>query len=111
VLILALISVEYGQRTAWLSAGLGLVTAAFGVALALRYGFVAAIAAFYVSSLAGDLPWTSGLGSWVAPQTLLGWAIVAALLVYGFLTATRGRSLFRDPLSDPVLGGPRRAAP
>ncbi len=111
VVLLTLVGVDYGQKTAWLSAGVGLVTAAFGVFLALRYGFVAAIMAFYASSLAGDLPWTSGLGTWLAPQTLLGWGIVAVLLVYGFLTATRGRSLFRDPLSDPVLGGARRAAP
>jgi hypothetical protein len=40
-------------------------------------------------------------------QTLLGCALVVVILAYGFLTATHGRSIFRDPLSDPVPGGPR----
>jgi hypothetical protein len=33
---------------------------------------------------------------------MFAWGIMAVLLGYGFLTAVGGKSLFSDPLSDPV---------
>ena len=72
--------------------------------IALRYGYVALIVAMFVGGLAGDLAWTLDLGSWFAPQTMFAWAIVAVVAGYGFMTAVAGRSLFQDPLSDPVPG-------
>jgi hypothetical protein len=55
--------------------------------------------------MAERFPWTTDFGAWFAPQLMLGWVVILALLAYGFTTAVGGRSLFKDPLSDPVIGG------
>ena len=110
VLALTLFQIDFAQGTAWLDAAVILLTMGIGVVVALRYGLVAVITALFVGGLATDLPWSADLGAWYAPQSLLGWALVAVILAYGFFTSTHGRSLFRDPLSDPVPGGPRPAA-
>ena len=55
-----------------------------------------------VSLLVDGLPWTLDFSSWVAPQTMFAWGIMVVLLGYGFMTAVGGKSLFSDPLSDPV---------
>jgi hypothetical protein len=60
-----------------------------------------------MGELSASLPWTLDFSSWVAPQTILAWGIMAVLLGYGFLTAVGGRSIFSDPLSDPVATGVR----
>jgi hypothetical protein len=70
-------------------------------AFALRFGYVAGILAFFFSSLLDEFPWTTDMSTWMAPQAVLLWGIAAAFLAYGFVTATRGRSLFRDPLGTP----------
>jgi serine/threonine-protein kinase len=70
--------------------------------VALRFGYVALIVAITLVALAEGLAWTLDFSSWVAPQTIFAWGIIAALLGYGFMVAVGGRSLFRDPLSDPV---------
>jgi serine/threonine-protein kinase len=109
VIVFTLLGVEFGQKTVWVSAAVGLVGVAATVILALRYGLVATVVMGLSTGLAEDLPWTSDLSAWFGPQTLFAWGIVGALLVYGFMTAVAGRSLFRDPLSDPLLGAPRAA--
>jgi hypothetical protein len=87
-------------RTTWLEWGLSLVVDAFGVFILVRYGLVATVMCFAMGLMLEGFPWTTDLSTWFAPQTILGWTIVLAILVYGFLTAVGGRSLFRDPLSD-----------
>jgi serine/threonine-protein kinase len=72
------------------------------VVIALRYGYVAMQIAVAVGLLGDSLAWSLDFNSWVAPQTVFAWGILLALLAYGFLTAVGGRTLFRDPLSDPV---------
>jgi hypothetical protein len=39
---------------------------------------------------------------------MFAWGILLALLGYGFLTAVGGKSIFSDPLSDPVGARPPR---
>jgi serine/threonine-protein kinase len=98
---------DYSSKSLWLDLPVALL--AWGVALwaAVRFGYVALIVTVVVSLLAEGLPWTLDFSSWVAPQTMFAWGIMAVLLVYGFMTAVGGKSLFSDPLSDPVATGVR----
>jgi len=108
LLVMSLVFVSYEARTAWLEAGLNLAINAIVVFAVLRFGFVMLITAFFMTLMLLTFPWTSDLSTWYASQTIMGWGIVAVILGYGFLTAVGGRSLFRDPLSDPVGVAPRR---
>jgi len=91
--------------------GLDLLIAflAWGTAtwISVRFGYVALIVIVTVAELSASLPWTLDFSSWVAPQTMFAWGVMALLLGYGFLTAVGGKSLFSDPLSDPVARGVR----
>ncbi|MGE5179761.1 MAG: protein kinase domain-containing protein [Bacteroidota bacterium] len=107
VLLFSSAFVTYGERSVWLELGTNIALNSIFLAFILRYGFVVTIAALFTGLLMSLLPWTTDLSTWFAPQVVLGWAAMAALLTYGFLTAVAGRSLFRDPLSDPVGVAPR----
>ena len=100
----------YGVRATWLELGINLIETTVGVIILLRYGLVAAIVGLTTGLMLVQFPWTTDLSTWFAPQTMMGWAIVTAILAYGFLTAVGGRSLFRDPLTDVVGVAPRRGA-
>ena len=100
--------VTYGVKSTWLEMGVSLASISLGVFIFIRYGLVAAVVAVATGFLFSDVPWTTDLSTWFAPQTIMGWVIVTAFLVYGFVTAIGGRQLFRDPLSDPVGMTPRR---
>ena len=100
--------VTYGVKSTWLEMGVSLLSISLGVFIFIRYGLVAAVVAVATGFLFSDVPWTTDLSTWFAPQTIMGWVIVTAFLVYGFVTAIGGRQLFRDPLSDPVGMTPRR---
>jgi hypothetical protein len=82
-----------------------------GALIALRFGYVATLVSLFLGLLTASQPFSLDFSSWVAPQTAFAWAIVLALVAYGFLTAVAGHSLFRDPLSDPVATAvrPKRA--
>jgi hypothetical protein len=102
---------DYSQKAVWLFLiELGAVMALFTFTT-LRYGFVASFVASYFLFATGEMPFTNDLGAWFAPQVLFAWGIVAVVLVYGFTTAVGGRSLFRDPLSDPTFGATRKPIP
>ena len=107
VVILIVGSLDYSSRSLAIDAAI--VTLFFtGVFLVtFRFGVVAAIATSVVTSLADTLPWTLDFGSWIAPQTVVAWGIVAAILGYAFVTAVGGRALFSDPLSDSAPAGRR----
>ena len=105
VIIMTLITVNYGERTVLLNLASNVAWSAAAVFVMLRFGYVALITGWAVSSMAEAFPWSTDFGAWFAPQLILGWALLLALLVYGFTTAIRGKSLFSDPLSDPVIGG------
>jgi serine/threonine-protein kinase len=109
ILTFTFVLVPYGRPEAWLAAGFALVSTIVTAFVALRFGFVASAVSLLVLQLAGVFPWTTDLGAWFAPQTLLSWGVIGALLAYGFLTAVGGKSLFRDPLGDPAAGAPRAA--
>ena len=108
LLVFSLVFVSFGARTTWLEVGLNLAVNSIAIFAVLRFGFVMTIVGFSLTIMLTTFPWTSDLSTWYAPQTILGWGIVAAILGYGFLTAVGGRSLFRDPLSEPVGVPPRR---
>lgn len=78
------------------------------VGAALRFGYLAAIIAVFVWNWRSGLIWTGEFQSWIAPTAMFSWAVLAIVLAYGFLTAVKGRTLFRDPLSDPVAAPQRR---
>ena len=102
---------EFGGKAMLLSAAFGLVISAIVLAVALRYGYLALMAGVFVGLLTSDLPWTTEVDAWFAPQVLLSWGVVAAMMIYGFVTAVGGRSLFRDPLGHPGKGVPDPARP
>ena len=107
VLIMALVITEFGQRAWWLTGLFGLVMMVGVMLIMLRFGFVAALFTFFTAGMATFIPWTTDFGAWFAPQVLLGWAALLAMLCYGFVTAVGGRSILSDPLVDPVVGGRR----
>ncbi len=98
---------DYSSKALWLDAIVSLLAWGAVVWVALRFGYVALIVIVAVSALAESLAWTLDFSSWVAPQTMFAWGIMAVLLGYGFLTAVGGKSLFSDPLSDPVAPAAR----
>jgi serine/threonine-protein kinase len=102
VLLFALALVDYSSKALWMDVVIFLLAWGAVVMVVLRFGYVAAIVIIAVSNLADSLAWTLDFSSWVAPQTMFAWGIMAVLLGYGFLTAVGGKSLFSDPLSDPV---------
>ena len=108
LLFLALSELNYGSKAVGVDAVYGVIMIGLGVAIALRYGYVALLAAWFVGTLADSLAWSLNFNSWVAPQTMFAWGIVLALLGYGFMTAVGGKSIFSDPLSDPVGARPTR---
>jgi serine/threonine-protein kinase len=104
ILVFVLISTEFGQRTWWLT-GLVALVAMIGIVLVmLRFGFVASLFTWFTAGMVSTMPWTTDFGGWFAPQVMLGWVVLLAILGYGFVTAVGGRSLLTDPLMDPVIG-------
>ena len=93
---------DYSSKSLWLDIPVSLLVWGAVMRVALRFGYVALIVIVTVSLLMDCLAWTLDFSSWVAPQTMFAWGIMAVLLGYGFLTAVGGKSLFSDPLSDPV---------
>jgi serine/threonine-protein kinase len=108
ILIVTATEAAYGTKAVWLSLLNGTLIGAFSALVALRVGYVAAIVTGTVSWIALDFPFTTDFSTWFAPQTLLGWAIVAGLTAYGLSTALGGRTVFSDPLSDPVTRSDER---
>jgi len=98
---------DYSSKSLWLDIPISLLAWGAVLWVALRFGYVSLAVVVIVSSLSDVLPWTLDFSSWVAPQTMFAWGIMAVLLGYGFLTAVGGKSLFSDPLSDPVATGVR----
>ena len=107
LVIFVLILTDYSSKALALDLSISLLAWGMVVWIGLRFGYVALLVILTVGLLAASLPWTLDFSSWVAPQTILAWGIMAALLGYGFTTAVGGKSLFSDPLSDPVAASVR----
>lgn len=108
ILLFSLAFVTYGARTTWLELAEALIVNGISILVVLRFGFVSAIVSLAVGVMLSAFPWTTDFSTWFAPQVFMGWAVIGAILLYGFLTAVGGRTLFSDPLSDPVAAAPRR---
>jgi hypothetical protein len=93
---------DFGSKALLMDALVWFLSLALLLWIYLRFGYVASAISLSVLFLADGLAWTLDFSSWVAPQAIFAWAIMAVLLGYGFITAVGGRSLFSDPLSDPV---------
>jgi hypothetical protein len=109
ILFFVLTNMDYSSKGVWLDLALGLVVTSGGIWVCLRFGYVATIVSTMTLVLVDSLAWSLNFDSWAAPQTVFAWGLIAALLAYGFFTAVGGRSLFRDPLSDPVIPAQRRS--
>jgi len=108
VLLFLLALLDYSSKSLWLDLPVSLLAWGAVTLVSLRFGYVALIFIVTISELADALAWTLDFNSWVAPQTIFAWGIVALMLGYGFLIAVGGRSLFSDPLSDPIATEVRR---
>jgi serine/threonine-protein kinase len=107
LLLFNLALTDYSSKALGLDMLISLLAWGMVVWIGLRFGYIALIVIVTMGELSASLPWTLDFSSWVAPQTILAWGIMAVLLGYGFLTAVGGRSIFSDPLSDPVATGVR----
>ncbi|HEY6573084.1 MAG TPA: hypothetical protein VI198_07160, partial [Candidatus Eisenbacteria bacterium] len=108
LLFFSLIPIDYSSKAVLVDVISSLLVGCMIVFVALRYGYVASIVAIFVGTLADSLAWSLDFSSWAAPQTMFAWGIVVMVLGYGFMTAVGGKSLFSDPLSDPVAKSVRR---
>jgi hypothetical protein len=77
----------------WIVGVAAVILRAIPVFLALRFGVLATVSAFVVITLLCEMPITSDLTSWAGVPAVASFALVAALAVYGFRTATGGRGL------------------
>jgi serine/threonine-protein kinase len=107
VLLVGVVTTPFAPKTFALNLAANLLWMTISVFVALRFGFVAVAVSWAVSSMAERFPWTTDFGTWLAPQVTLAWVVIGVILVYGFMTAVGGKSLFRDPLSEPVIAGNR----
>ena len=86
---------EFGTVLAVATVAIGQVS--FTI-LALRFGFLAAMTGGFVTQLVPLVPWTTDLSVWYADRMLIAIAILGVLLMYGFVIALGGKSLFKDPI-------------
>jgi hypothetical protein len=93
---------DFSSKALAVNALSAVLVTGLGVAIALRFGYVVLLVTWFVGTLTEGLAWTLDFNSWVAPQAMFAWGIMLALLAYGFVTAVGGKSIFSDPLSDPV---------
>jgi predicted Ser/Thr protein kinase len=103
VLIITLSGIDFSSKSLGLDLTTALLGNALAVILALRFGYVALLAAGLLYYFGVALVWTGQFGSWVGPAAMFSWAVLGLILAYGFLTAVKGRTLFSDPLSDPAV--------
>ena len=59
----------------------------------LRFGILALAVTFFTSSLLTSFPITLDISRWYAPQSLLMFAVLIAMLAYGMRTALGNRPL------------------
>jgi serine/threonine-protein kinase len=102
VVLFSAMFVDYGAKTVWLDLAISLARNTLGTAVALRFGLVAGMALMSTSLLVSEFPWTTELGAWFGQVAGLGGLIILALMGYGFMVAVGGKSIFQDPLRDPV---------
>ncbi|HEU4724615.1 MAG TPA: hypothetical protein VFU59_04860, partial [Candidatus Eisenbacteria bacterium] len=102
VIVFSLVFTNYGSKAIWLELPMAFILNTLSLVIVLRFGFVATAMALGAQTLFSEFPWTTNFSTWSAPQTLLGWILVLGLVGYGFMTAVGGKSLFKDPLSDPL---------
>jgi len=95
---------DFGSKAIWVDGFVWFLTLAASLWVFMRFGYVASVAIVAFGFMGDGLGWTLDFGSWLAPQTMFAWGIVALALIYGFMTAVGGKSIFRDPLSDPAAG-------
>jgi len=108
VIVFSAIFTNFSGKALWLEGVFGLAMSSIVLGVALRYGYLALITGSFVVTLTEALPFTTDLSAWFAPQVLLSWGVLTALMIYGFVTAVGGRSLFRDPLGQTAVHAPRR---
>jgi hypothetical protein len=63
-----------------------------------RFGLLVGAGRFFCHEMLSTVPLTADLSVWYAPQGVVMALVVIGLAVYGFVTATRGRRLFREGL-------------
>jgi hypothetical protein len=86
-----------GPLAAAVGTTIGVATFAF---VALRFGFLAVLTAAFLMQIIGIVPGTTDLSAWYSSRMFLALAPFFGLLVFGFLTALGGRSIFKDPIGE-----------
>jgi len=101
-LLFMLVGIDFTSKAIGIDIPVQVVLFALAMFVALRFGYVAMLVAVTGVTLAQNLPWSLDFSSWIAPQTMFAWASLAVAVGFSFMTAVGGRSIFSDPLSDPV---------
>jgi len=102
LLFFVLTGLDFSSKAIGIEIPVQMLVFAMAMFIALRFGYVTMLVALTAVTLTENLAWSLDFSSWLAPQTMFAWGIMAVLLGYGFVTAVGGRSIFSDPLSDPV---------
>jgi hypothetical protein len=76
----------------WIVAPAAILLRAIPIVLLLRFGLLAGISAFVVITFFAEMPIASDLTSWAGVPAIAAFGVVAALVLYAFGNATRGRA-------------------
>ncbi len=90
ITLLSLIGSEHLAIDIWFAAA----DAAILIFCVTRFGLLATVTFFFVNGIMSYAPFTTDLSAWYASHGLPYYAIIAFLLIYGYRTATAGKSLF-----------------
>jgi hypothetical protein len=83
-----------------IGAALNAIGAALVIFIAIRFGLLAMMAAFFALGILSQFPVTTDLSTWYAGSTLFAYVAVLALAGYAFQTSIAGRPLFKAGFLD-----------
>jgi hypothetical protein len=94
ITLLSLVGSEHFSIDIWFAAA----DAALLVFCVTRLGLLATVIFFFVNGMLAFAPYTTDLSTWYATHALPYYAVIVFLLIYGYRTATAGKSLFSGDL-------------
>ncbi len=94
ITLLSLIGSEHLAIDVWFAAA----DAALLIFCVTRLGLLATVTFFIANGMMSYVPFSTDLSAWYAAHALPYYAVIAFLLIYGYRTATAGKSLFTGEL-------------
>lgn len=94
VLLMTVPRVLAMQAPLWVSVPISLTIVLLTTGVLLRFGLLALVVSLFVTDLLLRAPLTLHVTGWAGGPTLLAWALIAALSLFGFRSAHRGSRRF-----------------